>query len=389
MKKLFNLYDSRLGWVALLGWILLLPSQVLAEKNVFKVLDDVEIHGFASSSYSYNFNKPALGTNCGVITGTCLRIFDVDDNSFKFDVGELVFLKETPDTGDIGFRFDLTFGFSIPEVEQQGGSSATDPITGDDDFDVQQGYVSWKAPIGSGLQLDFGKFITHIGAEVIEGYDGWNSNFSRSFLFGLAIPFVHTGVRASYDINDQISVMAALVNGVAPGETDNNDAKSLGLQLGYAPTDNIGILVNWIGGNETDNEKLLQIYDLVVDIGVTNELSLQFNLDYGLEENTSLKNDGSSSKWWGFATIARYDVNKWFSMNMRGEYLNDSDGWATGMISTNLWEFTLTPEFRIHDNFVFRVEYRHDEASSPVFEDEDGTGKDSQDTVAFNALVYF
>ena len=78
-------------------------------------------------------------------------------------------------------------------------------------------------------------------------------------------------------------------------------------------------------------------------------------------------------------------------MNVRGEYLNDSDGFATGtpVGGTNLWEFTLTPEFRIHDNFVLRVEYRHDESSSPVFEDEDGTGKDSQDTVAFNALVYF
>ncbi len=389
MKKLFNLYDSRLGWVALLGWILLLPSQVLAEKNVFKVLDDVEIHGFASSSYSFNFNNPDSRTNCGVITDTCLRIFDVDDNSFKFDVGELVFLKETPDTGDIGFRFDLTFGFSIPEVEQQGGSSATDPITGDDDFDVQQGYVSWKAPIGNGLQLDFGKFITHIGAEVIEGYDGWNSNFSRSFLFGLAIPFVHTGIRASYDINDQISVMAALVNGFASGETDNNDSKALGLQVGYAPTDNIGILLNWIGGNEADDEKLLQVYDLVVDIGLTDELSLQLNVDYGLEENTSNKGDGSSSNWWGYAVIARYDVNKWFSMNVRGEYLNDSDGWATGMISTNLWEFTLTPEFRIHDNFVLRVEYRHDDSSSPVFEDDNGAPTDSQDTVALNVRVYF
>ena len=42
MKKLFNLYDSRLGWVALLGLILLLPGQALAGKNAFKLLDDVE-----------------------------------------------------------------------------------------------------------------------------------------------------------------------------------------------------------------------------------------------------------------------------------------------------------------------------------------------------------
>lgn len=86
----------------------------------------MEIHGFVSSSYSYNFNKPLSQTNCGVapLTG-CTRIFDQDDNSFKLDNTELVFLKETPDVGDIGFRFDLTFGFSLPEGAQRARSSAT------------------------------------------------------------------------------------------------------------------------------------------------------------------------------------------------------------------------------------------------------------------------
>ncbi|MEE8268891.1 MAG: outer membrane beta-barrel protein, partial [Nitrospinaceae bacterium] len=253
MKKLLNLFSSRLGQAALFGLILLLPSQALAGKNVFKFFEDTEIHGFVSTSYSYNTNKPASATNCGV-TGTCLRIFDQDDNSFKLDIAELVFLKETPDVGDIGFRIDLAYGFSLPEVSQQGGSSPSIPklttnAAGDNDFDLQQAYVSWKAPVGNGLQLDMGKFITHIGLEVIEGYDGWNWYFSRIYLFGLAIPFVHTGIRASYDINDQLSAMVALVNGFSTtGTTDSNNAKSLGLQLGYAPTDNIGILVNWLGG---------------------------------------------------------------------------------------------------------------------------------------------
>ena len=71
MKKLFNLYDSRLGWVALLGWILLLPGQALAGKNAFKLLDDVEIHGFASSSYTFNFNEPdTRKTNSEFLIGT-------------------------------------------------------------------------------------------------------------------------------------------------------------------------------------------------------------------------------------------------------------------------------------------------------------------------------
>ena len=61
MKKLLSLHVSRLGSVALFGLILLLPGQALAEKNVFKFFDDMEIHGFVSTSYSYNLNTPMSG----------------------------------------------------------------------------------------------------------------------------------------------------------------------------------------------------------------------------------------------------------------------------------------------------------------------------------------
>ncbi len=396
MKKFLNIYGSWLGRVALFGLILLLPGQALAEKNVFKFFEDMEIHGFVSTSYSYNTKTPASQTNCG-LTGNCLRIFDQDDNSFKLDIAELVFLKETPDVGDIGFRIDLAFGFSLPEVEQSGNSSATLPRSNlndtgiaaeHDDFNLQQAFVSWNAPVGNGLQLDMGKFITHIGSEVIEGYDGWNWNFSRSFLFGLTIPFIHTGVRASYEFDDQWSAMASVSNGFAVGETDLNKAKTLGLQLGYSPTDNVGILANWIGGNEPGNSDFLSVWDFVIDVGATNELALQANIVFGSHENAGA--GFSTAKWWGYALYGRYDVNKWFSMNVRGEYLNDSDGFSTGTAATNLWEITFTPEFRIHENMVVRLEYRHDEASSTLaFEDKNGAPKSSQDTVSFNALVHF
>ena len=102
MKKFLNNYGLRLGRVVLFGLILLVPSQVLAGKNAFKFFEDMEIHGFVSSSYSYNFNKPLSQTNCGIAPlAGCARIFDQDDNSFKLDNTELVFLKETPDVGDM------------------------------------------------------------------------------------------------------------------------------------------------------------------------------------------------------------------------------------------------------------------------------------------------
>jgi hypothetical protein len=36
-----------------------------------------------------------------------------------------------------------------------------------------------------------------MGYELIEGYDGYNDNYSRSLLFNYAIPLTHTGVKAT------------------------------------------------------------------------------------------------------------------------------------------------------------------------------------------------
>ncbi|MCA9483507.1 MAG: porin [Nitrospina sp.] len=403
----------KLNSAALITLLFLGLTAPVQAGNVFKVLEDIEIHGFASSSYTFNFNESATETSCGLAdplgrTPNCLRIFDVDDNSFKFDAGELVFLKDAGDPGDIGFRFDLSFGYSLPEVAQRRGSNgfvdspfpinaatgqvAANRLAGpvDDDFDVQQGFVTWNAPVGNGVRLDFGKFITHVGVEVFDGYDGWNQNWSRAFTFGLAIPFTHTGLRASYDINDKLSVMGAVFNGWgAGGVSDNNDSKSFGLQIAYAPIDWIDFVVNYVGGEETvAGDQWRNIVELITNIRPLEDLLFTLNFVYGDEEDTSAAPLGGDTEWWSFVGYARYDFNDWFSFNLRGEHLNDQDGFATAIPGHDLWEITVTPEFRIHQNMVVRLEYRHDESNINVFDDE-GVATDSQDTVAVNALVHF
>lgn len=391
-----------------LSALLFLGMHGTAQADSFlEIIKDIEIHGFASSSYTYNFNEPVTNKNGN-------RIFDTDHNSFKFDVGELVLMRETPNPGEIGFRTDLTYGFSLPEAAKSSPGPSTTfftPATGvvtsdvdDDDFDVQQAYVSYNAPIGSGVQLDFGKFITHIGAEVIEGYDGWNNNFSRSFLFGLTIPFTHTGVRASYTINDMFSVMAMIANGWDNTE-DNNDGKTFGVQIGVTPLDNISLLLNWVGGPEQDSSAdWRNVFDIVLDIAITERLLVQLNFVHGFEDAVSFTSVTSGAvktrdvDWTGFGVIVRQDVNKWFSLNLRGEWFDDDDGTRAGDLTVNpagfpegqeLWEITVTPEVRINQNMVVRFEYRHDESDKKVFINEHGSFYESQDTVALNALFHF
>jgi hypothetical protein len=395
----------------LLCLAILTPGAHAAEVAL-KVLEGIELHAFASSSYTFNFNQP---TNRSPNAATNVnRIFDKDHNSFKFDVGELVILKETPKPGDVGFRTDLTYGFTLPEVTQ---STADTGDTQSHQFDVQQAYVSYNAPIGSGIQLDFGKFITHIGAEVIEGYDGWNYNFSRSFLFGLAIPFTHTGLRAGYTINDMVSVLGLVDNGWE-NTVDNNDGKTIGAQIAITPTDNISLLLNWATGQEaignqgqgffpagagvgsTNSNNTTTIFDAVLDIALTNNTLLQLNYDYGQQANGA--SNGTDAKWWGVAGIVRHDYNKWFSINLRGEFFNDEDfsrassagataaGPLIGDQGLELWEITVTPEVRINQNMVVRMEYRHDQSNRNAFFDSGaGDAQDTQDTIALNGIFYF
>ncbi|MBC8283732.1 MAG: outer membrane beta-barrel protein, partial [Nitrospinae bacterium] len=152
-----------------------------------ELLKDIEVHGFVTSSYTYNFAQPSNRTNA-------LRVYDFDDDSFKLDTAEIVFKRDAEKIGDVGFRLDMTYGFSHPQVNKSAGGPAVGgaDVT-DDDFDLQIGFVQYNAPVGNGLLIDIGKFGTHIGSEVMDGYDGYNYNFSRSFLFNLG-PFTHTGI---------------------------------------------------------------------------------------------------------------------------------------------------------------------------------------------------
>src|SRR6266850_4828875 len=155
-------------------------------------LHEMTLDGFLAASYSYNFNRPASATNQ-------LRVFDFDDNSFKLDEFELVAQHPVAKPRDSGFRVDLTVGSSEPRIAASTGLFRDDSSQAGD-LDIHQAFASYVAPLGLGLRIDAGKFITSHGYEVIDGYDGWNDNATRSLLFGYAIPFTHVGVRGAYTI---------------------------------------------------------------------------------------------------------------------------------------------------------------------------------------------
>jgi hypothetical protein len=76
---------------------------------------------------------------------------------------------------------------------------------------IKQAYAALRAPIGNGIDFKVGQFDPIVGYEVTDSYA--NPNFSRSLGFNNLEPFGHTGILASYQVNDIIGVSGGVANG--------------------------------------------------------------------------------------------------------------------------------------------------------------------------------
>jgi hypothetical protein len=357
----------------------MLPDSAVAAKAAValpKWFDEIAVNAFVSTAYEYNQNRPTAGT-------TSYRVFDFNDNSFNLDVAELVVQIAPVKPNDAGFRVDFAAGNSIPQVTKSQDQAVAQ-------FDLQQLFVSYVAPVGSGLRFDFGKFVTHLGYELIEGYDGYNDNYSRSILFGYAIPFTHTGVKASYAFSGKLAAMVEVVNGWDLVR-DNNHSKSVGAQLSLTPVARLNVLLNWIGGPEAanDNHTNRNVFDIVATLKPTSRVTLGVNGDYGIERGASVVNPGSDAKWKGIAGYATLGVTDKFSIALRGETFHDPGGTRLGTgTNATLSEATLTPAFKFTDHVLLRGEVRYDSANQPILAKR-ATFAEKQTTVGVNVIFVY
>jgi hypothetical protein len=319
----------------------------------------IDVTGFVDVYYGYNFNQ----------VDPILRTFDVQHNTFSLSLAEVAFAKGVSADSRVGFRVDLDFGKTADLV------AAFEPEENGQEIykHIQQAYLSVLA--GEKLQLDVGKFVTPIGAEVIESQDNWN--YSRSVLFGYAIPFYHVGVRATLPVSDKLTVAGYLLNGWNNGSEVNGD-KTFALGATVKPNAKITWIGNLMAGKETagsDDTRVL--FDTTLTVGVSERFSLMANYDYGKEGDVS---------WWGIAGYAKFQASSTWALVGRFEYLDDEDG-GFMTIGQTAQTFTLTSDHTLAGGLRMRLEYRGDFTDSPFFLDDDGDFQDSQHAVLVG-LVY-
>lgn len=348
--------------------------------------------GFIDTYYSYNYSRPndRRGSTPSFVRdgdqGDWLdvRAFDREDNSFTLDNVEISVFKPSTEKDPIGFGFTTNYGEIAQRLTFVPSDGRVDGASGGDDFTISQGFVTYKAPIGKGLDFKFGKFATWIGAELWESVD--NPNFSRSLLYQNAIPFTNTGLAVSYPLLDKLTATGYLVNGWDTF-VDNNTGKTLGYQFNWAIAENTNFIVNGSHGPEqTDNSSNNRhFWDLIFAIKPFEKTAFNLNLDYGTEEDGAmLATINENGQWWGFSGIVNQDITDSFGLALRGEYFDDNDGARLGVDALNIWEITLTANIKIRENLLVRPELRYDEANQDAF-----NGRDHELTTAIDFAYMF
>jgi hypothetical protein len=396
------------------------------QKDLKKVIEDqginyvetaqkgITLSGYVDTSYTEQFG--GRGTGFGGHAALDHE-FDVNNDNFNINAVKIALEKALPDKNEwaAGFRVDVIGGSDGKYL----GDTALGGVGAG--ISLEQALVKFRIPIGNGLDIYAGKFVTFLGYEVIESPA--NLNFSRGLLFTNLIPLTHTGVYADYKFNDTFEAKLGVVDGwnnavssPSPGtatDAQNNysfGGKAITGQLTInAPGKNANITQSFIyspngessnagyygsatavPGAGTDDGPIF-VYDIWGNWNPTfvkdSALTLGFNVDFGYNgasgvpsatQTTSLATAGAgappafatagalsdSNTYYGAALYASYKLNKVVTVSARGEYIHEdaSDDPKFGFagVSNDDFSETLTVAFNIWDNLLTRAEYRYD-----------------------------
>ena len=341
------------------------------KKNLSENLG-ISVHALVDAGYEHNFNQPNGNVNV-------YRAWDED--GFQLTQGNLHIERD----GTVGFVTDINFGQVANSISAATNYSNLAHV-GNQWVDPTQYYLTYTAPIGSGISLQAGRFVTLLGAEIVPVYNNQNYNETRGLLYTLGEPIAHTGIRASYTFNDYVAATFGLNNGWDDPAANSNGGPNYEGELTLNNKDkSLSLVVNGIwgpnvqpsnSGAHKSNSNLGAIDPIATwKPSFIPNLTLETEYLYGSQEGPVI--NGHSASWQGMAQYLVYDFTPSLESATRGEFFQDKDGARTGMTGVfpnkptgqTVWEITQTFSYKIPEvtGLTARLEYRHDNSSENVF----------------------
>lgn len=365
-----------------------------------------------------------------------LRGFDGHDfNNLQLNQLKLTFDRpmDTSKPFFLGGRFEFLFGSDARNIHSYGLTDGHSiygnppfanphnpwPFNRREHFDIVQMYgEAWikTGENGQGLDIMFGKFVTPIGAEVIDATG--NYLISRSMLFTYAEPGTHTGLKLTYNFNPTNNVYFAAVRGWDVFKDNNKGASWISgflwsSQALCGANPRTSFALNAIVGPEQfsspkfsgrtawhDDPGTRFLLDLIWTYRYTEKLTQVVNFDFGYEDNVpnAVNNEGVArrrdSDWMGLAYYLNYVFNDYVSATGRAEWFRDHYGVRTGFqgdfyeITTGL-TVTPFPKDKYLKNLQFRPELRWDWSANNAPFHGHGNNDPMQMTAAIDMIYKF
>jgi hypothetical protein len=335
--------------------------------------------------YEYNWNQPYDRINL-------LRAYDTRSNVFGIQQANVI-LESAPSVEDgrrFGARVDLQFGQATETVQ---GGAANEPRP-DVYRHIWQAYGTYVFPVAGGLQADFGKFASNLGYETNYAKD--NNHFSRAYLFNF-LPFYHSGLRLTLPVNDKVTVLYMLTNGIQQTE-DFNDFKSNHFTAIVKPIGTLSWTTSYYFGQEQPDpsagsgqmapeapDGFFRVIDSYVAYNPTAKLGLGIDANYVTNE---VNQADQAAALQGIGAYARYQVSSPAAVAVRYERLDDEG--LFGGIDQVLQEVTATLEYKFADGFLVRGEFRRDWSNERFFTTSDpGVKRAHQNTFLIGMVWWF
>jgi len=342
--------------------------------------------------YIWSSNHPG---NPSDISG---RYFDKDNNQFNVNNFHLAIEKPEKDWG-VGFKVSGDFGRYgelLHEATQWNSTGAR--FCCGPSAEIRDPYLSTTIPVGAGIAVKGGLFVTPLGTEVLNAPGVYNDNISRSFAFNFGVPLRHLGMMFSYPFHKMVTASVGVVTGW-DNPHDNNSAPSGIVGVNYTPSDAFGLSSNLIFGPEQYHNTGRQrvTWSNVATIKPMDPLTILFEYTFGGEGGVSTPTSSKEDAYWhALAAIASWGWTERFSTALRGEVFFDNQAARTGGLAATtpqnnvtLGELTLTGSYKFTKMLLGRAELRQDFANDGVYQKGKFKADSNQTTIGMQLLYTF
>jgi hypothetical protein len=384
------------GWLSLDCCVGVLDKAIANGKSSVEKALGIGISGFLDASYTWATSHPKNPAN---ISG---RYFDKDYNKVEFNDFNITIDKPEKDWG-VGFHISGDFGRSaelLREATLWGKTFHHEPSA-----ELREAFLTTTIPVGEGIGVKGGLFVTPLGTEIIPAPGAYNDNISRSFLFNFAIPLRHLGALFSYPLykKDKDTTIATASAGIITGwddPRDNNHTPSFLGGVTVTPSDTFAFTTNLTAGEEPtgtgpnpSKNTARFVISNVWTIKPIEPLGLSLEYTWGHQNKGSLGGTRDAT-WQGVAGIASYSWTDRFTTALRGEFFSDRDGARIAAVcsvctraNNKVAEGTLTAAYKFTKMFLGRAEVRHDVANHAVYRVGSANADRDQTTLALQ-LIY-